>query len=182
MKEYKYFTFRNFVALNVVDDMYFVDPVGFWRQAKKWELGCAGRVRPPDGSDSSGTLPDSYYKDLRERITPEAFERCLKGLLPLMEEGLIVIGKGDSGEKTSYGYYAVKQPEGTIHDAIQAAREDFAKYQRREFDVENRYVDFEHTWMIQATAKGWEWANRQIALMDNTEYHREQDDFFQELS
>jgi hypothetical protein len=34
--------------------------------------------------------------------------------------------------------------------------------------------------MIQATTKGWEWANRQIALMDNAEYHKEQDDFYGE--
>jgi len=41
---------------------------------------------------------------------------------------------------------------------------------------------FQQTWMIQATTKGWEWANPQIAEMDNAEYHKEKDDFFRELS
>ena len=34
--------------------------------------------------------------------------------------------------------------------------------------------------MIQATTKGWEWANRQIVEMDNAEYHKERTDFFGE--
>ncbi|MEY3529248.1 MAG: hypothetical protein RLZ70_316 [Verrucomicrobiota bacterium] len=88
-----------------------------------------------------------------------------------MEEGLIVIGKGDSGEKTSFGHRARKVPEGTIYDAIQAARDDFAK---------DKDGWLEWTWMIQATTKGWEWANRQIVEMDNAEYHKERADFFGE--
>jgi hypothetical protein len=36
--------------------------------------------------------------------------------------------------------------------------------------------------MIHVTNKGWGWANHQAAEIDHVEYHREQDDFFQELS
>ena len=172
MKNYKHFTFRNFVALNVIEgDMHFVSPMCFWKQAKILEIQQAG----PDGRPIEGgfTLPlsNADLRLLRERITPAAFEKSLQELLLLMEEGLIVIGKGDSGEKTSFGHKARKVPEGTIYDAIQAARDDFAKDKDGWFD---------YSWMIQATTKGWEWANRQVALMDNAEYHKEQDDFYGE--
>jgi hypothetical protein len=174
MKEYKYFTFRNFVALNVTDDFNFVDIVDFWMQAKVLEIQQAGM----DGGTIEGgfslPLSDADIQVLRTKLKPEVFEKSLQELLLLMEEGLIVIGdRNDFIEKTSYGHFAITVPEGTIYDAIQAARDDFAK------DKEDHC---QFTWMIQATAKGWEWAKRQVALMDNAEYHREQDDFFQELS
>ncbi|PAW83861.1 MAG: hypothetical protein B9S29_04815 [Opitutia bacterium Tous-C2FEB] len=172
MKNYKYFTFRNFVALNVIDDMHFVDSIGFWRRAKILEIQQAGLDGRPIEFGFAFPLSNADLQLLREKITPAAFEKSLQELLPLMEEGLIVIGQGgDFIKKTSYGYFAITVPEGNIYDAIQAARDDFAK---------DKDGDFQWHWMIQATTKGWEWANRQIAEMDNAEYHKEQDDFFGE--
>ena len=172
MKNYRHFTFRNFVALNVVEgDMHFVDPIGFWRRAKILEIQQAGLDGSPVEFGFTFPLSNADLRLLREKITPAAVEKSLQELLLLMEEGLIVIGKGDSGEKTSFGHRARKVPEGTIYDAIQAARDDFAK---------DKDGWLEWTWMIQATTKGWEWANRQIVEMDNTEYHKERADFFGE--
>jgi hypothetical protein len=172
MKSYKYFTFRNYVALNVVDDMLFVNPICFWKQAKILEIQQAGLDGRPIEGGFSLPLSNADLRLLRERITPAAVEKSLQELLPLMEEGLIVIGdRNDFIEKTSYGHFAITVPEGTIYDAIEAAREDFRK---------DEHGHFEWSWMIQATTKGWEWANRQIALMDNAEYHKEQDDFYGE--
>jgi hypothetical protein len=174
MKKYKCYTFRNFVALNVVDDMHFVDPISFWIQAKRWEIKQAGKALLPDEGQGIAPLPGRVRLGERERLMPEAFEKSIQELLPFMEEGLIAIGDhNDFKEKTSYGHFAITVPEGTIYDAIQAARDDFAK------DKDGR---FEWCWMIQATTKGWEWANRQIAEMDNAEYHKEKHDFFHELS
>jgi hypothetical protein len=174
MKKYKYYTFRNFVALNVVDDMHFVDPISFWIQARKWEIQQAGLERCHDDGQVVAPLSEVDLLGKRELFIPEAFEKSLQELLPLMDEGLVVIGdRNDFIEKTSYGHFAITVPEGTIYDAIQAARDDFAK------DKDGR---FEWCWMIQATTKGWEWANRQIAEMDNAEYHKEKHDFFHELS
>ena len=175
MKNYKHFTFRNFVAVNVIEgDMHFVDPMSFWKQAKILEIQEAGLDGRPVEGGFTLPLSNADLRLLRERITPVAFEKSLQELLLLMEEGLIVIGdSNDFIEKTSYGHFAITVPEGTIYDAIQAARDDFAK---------NKDDHCQFTWMIQATTKGWEWANHQVALMDNAEYHREQDDFFQELS
>ncbi|MCE2683685.1 MAG: hypothetical protein LW857_00665 [Verrucomicrobiae bacterium] len=172
MKNYRHFTFRNFVALNVVEgDMHFVDPIGFWRRAKILEIQQAGLDGSPVEFGFTFPLSNADLRLLREKITPAAVEKSLQELLLLMEEGLIVIGKGDSGEKTSFGHRARKVPEGTIYDAIQAARDDFAK---------DKDGWLEWTWMIQATTKGWEWANRQIVEMDNAEYHKERADFFGE--
>lgn len=170
MKNYKYFTFRNFVALNVIDgDMNFVDPIDFWKQAKILEIQQAGLDGRPVEGGFTFPLSNADLRLLRARITPAAFEKSLLELLLLMEEGLIVIGKGDSAEKTSYGHTARKVPEGTIYDAIQAARDDFAK---------DKDGWSEWDWMIQATTKGWDWANSQIAVMDNEEYQKEEDDFY----
>jgi hypothetical protein len=38
MKNYKHFTFRNYVALDVVDDMFFPYPIGFWLNMRLREL------------------------------------------------------------------------------------------------------------------------------------------------
>ena len=172
MKNYKHFTFRNFVALNVIDDMHFVDSIGFWRRAKILEIQEAGLDGCPVEFGFAYPLSSADLRLLRERITPAAVEKSLQELLLLMEEGLVVIGDhNDFIEKTSYGYFAITVPKGTIYDATQAAREDFAK---------DKDDICQWTWMIQATTNGWEWANRQIALMDNAEYHKEQADFFGE--
>jgi hypothetical protein len=172
MKNYKYFTFRNFVAVNVIEgDMHFVDSIGFWRRAKILEIQQAGLDGHPIEGGFTLPLSNADLRLLRERITPVAFEKSLQELLLLMEEGLIVIGKGDSGEKTSFGHKARKVPEGTIYDAIQAARDDFAK------DTDGW---FEWTWMIQATTKGWEWANRIDREIPTEEFRKEWGDFYGE--
>jgi hypothetical protein len=172
MKNYKYFTFRNFVAVNVIEgDMHFVDSIGFWRRAKILEIQQAGLDGHPIEGGFTLPLSNADLRLLRERITPVAFEKSLQELLLLMEEGLIVIGKGDSGEKTSFGHKARKVPEGTIYDAIQAARDDFAK------DTDGW---FEWTWMIQATTKGWEWANRIDREIPTEEFRKEWADFYGE--
>ena len=178
MKNYKHFTFRNFVAVNVIEgDMHFVDPMCFWKQAKILEIQQAGLDGRPVEGGFTLPLSSTDYVLLIAKITPAAFEKSLQELLPLMEEGLIVIGdSNDFIEKTSYGHFAITVPEGTIYDAIEAARDDFT----RDFELKGLHSCFEYTWMIQATTKGWEWANRQVALMDNAEYHKEQDDFYGE--
>jgi hypothetical protein len=38
MKNYKHFTFRNYVALDVVDDMFFTYTIGFWLNMRLREL------------------------------------------------------------------------------------------------------------------------------------------------
>ncbi|MEY3828592.1 MAG: hypothetical protein RL636_293 [Verrucomicrobiota bacterium] len=87
-----------------------------------------------------------------------------------MEEGLIVIGdRNDFIEKTSYGHFAITVPEGTIYDAIQAARDDFAK---------DKDDICQWSWMIQATTKGWEWANRIAREIPTEEFLKEDADFF----
>ena len=162
------------MALNVVEgDMHFVGPICFWKQAKILEIQEAAKINRPAGDGVSFPHSEDDIQLLRKKVTPAAVEKSLQELLLLMEEGLIVIGKGDSGEKTSFGHKARKVPDGTIYDAIQAAREAFAK---------DKDDICQWSWMIQATTKGWEWANRQIAEMDNAEYHRERNDFFQELA
>jgi hypothetical protein len=172
MKEYKYFTFRNFVVLNVTDDFNFVDIVDFWMQAKILEIQQTGM----DGRTIEGgfalPLSDADIQVLRTKLTPEVFEKSLQELLLLMEEGLIVIGdSNDFIEKTSYGHFAITVPEGTIYDAIQAARDDFAK---------DKDGWFESTWMIQATTKGWEWANRIDGEIPTEEFRKEWADFYGE--
>jgi hypothetical protein len=172
MKNYKYFTFQNFVAVNVIEgDMHFVDSIGFWRRAKILEIQQAGLDGHPVEGGFTLPLSNADLRLLREKITPAAFEKSLQELLVLMEEGLIVIGKGDSGEKTSFGHKARKVPEGTIYDAIQAARDDFAK---------DKDGWFEWSWMIQATTKGWEWANRIDREIPTEEFRKEWADFYGE--
>ncbi len=160
------------MAVNVIEgDMHFVDSIGFWRRAKILEIQQAGLDGHPIEGGFTLPLSNADLRLLRERITPVAFEKSLQELLLLMEEGLIVIGKGDSGEKTSFGHKARKVPEGTIYDAIQAARDDFAK------DTDGW---FEWTWMIQATTKGWEWANRIDREIPTEEFRKEWADFYGE--
>jgi hypothetical protein len=172
MKNYKYFTFRNFVAVNVIEgDMHFVDSIGFWRRAKILEIQQAGLDGHPVEGGFTLPLSNADLRLLREKITPAAFEKSLQELLVLMEEGLIVIGKGDSGEKSSFGHKARKVPDGTIYDAIQAARDDFAK---------DKDGWFEWSWMIQATTKGWEWANRIDREIPTEEFRKEWADFYGE--
>jgi hypothetical protein len=171
MKNYKYFTFRNYVALNVVEgDMHFVDSIGFWRRAKILEIQQAGLDGHPIEGGFTLPLSNADLRLLRERITPVAFEKSLQELLLLMEEGLIVIGdRNDFIEKTSYGHFAITVPEGTIYDAIQAARDDFAK---------DKDDHCQFTWMIQATTKGWEWSNRIAREIPTEEFLKEDADFF----
>jgi hypothetical protein len=171
MKNYKYFTFRNYVALNVVEgDMHFVDSIGFWRRAKILEIQQAGLDGHPIEGGFTLPLSNADLRLLRERITPVAFEKSLQELLLLMEEGLIVIGdRNDFIEKTSYGHFAITVPEGTIYDAIQAARDDFAK---------DKDDICQWSWMIQATTKGWEWANRIAREIPTEEFLKEDADFF----
>jgi len=173
MKKYKHFIFRNFVVVNVIEgDMHFVDPIGFWRRAKILEIQQAGLDGHPIEGGFTLPLSNADLRLLRERITPAAFEKSLQELLPLMEEGLIVIGdRNDFIEKTSYGHFAITVPEGTIYDAIQAARDDFAKDKDGWFDT---------TWMIQATTKGWEWANRIDREIPTEEFRKEWADFYGE--
>jgi hypothetical protein len=173
MKKYKHFTFRNFVVVNVIEgDMHFVDPMCFWKQAKILEIQQAGLDGRPVEGGFTLPLSNADLRLLRERITPVAFEKSLQELLLLMEEGLIVIGdRNDFIEKTSYGHFAITVPEGTIYDAIQAARNDFAK---------DKDGWFESTWMIQATTKGWEWANRIDREIPTEEFRKEWADFYGE--
>ncbi len=162
------------MALNVVEgDMHFVGPICFWKQAKILEFEEAGKFGVPAEHGIPFQRSGDDIQLLRDSLTSVALEKSLQELLLLMEEGLIVIGKGDSGEKTSFGHKARKVPMGTIYDAIQSARDDFAK---------DKDDICQWSWMVQATTKGWDWANCQIAEMDNAEYHRERDDFFRELS
>ncbi len=172
MRNYKHFTFRNFVAVNVIEgDMHFVDPMSFWKQAKILEIQEAGLEGRPVEGGFTLPLSNADLRLLRERITPAAVEKSLQELLLLMEEGLIVIGKGDSGEKTSYGHTAIKVHEGSINDTIQAVRDDFAK---------DKDGWFEWNWMIQATTKGWEWANRIDREIPTEEFRKEWADFYGE--
>jgi hypothetical protein len=173
MKNYKYFTFRNFVAVNVIEgDMHFVDSIGFWRRAKILEIQQAGLDGHPIEGGFTLPLSNADLRLLRERITPVAFEKSLHELLLLMEEGLIVIGdRNDFIEKTSYGHFAITVPEGTICDAIQAARDDFAK---------DKDDICQWSWMIQATTKGWEWANRIAREIPTEEFLKEDADFYGE--
>jgi len=172
MKNYKHFTFRNFVAVNVIEgDMHFVDPMSFWKQAKILEIQEAGLEGRPVEGGFTLPLSNADLRLLRERITPAAVEKSLQELLLLMEEGLIVIGKGDSGEKTSFGHKARKVPEGSINDTIQAVRDDFAN---------DKDGWFEWNWMIQATTKGWEWANRIDREIPTEEFRKEWGDFYGE--
>ena len=172
MKNYKYFTFRSFVALNVIEgDMHFVDPMSFWKQAKVLEVKQAALEGRPVEGGLIFPLSDADIRILRVRITPVAFEKSLQELLLLMEEGLIVIGNSDSPEKTSYGHTAINAHEGSINDAIQAIRDDFAK---------DKDGWFEWNWMIQTTTKGWEWANRIDRKIPTEEFRKERADFYGE--
>jgi hypothetical protein len=101
MKNYKYFTFQNFVAVNVIEgDMHFVDSIGFWRRAKILEIKQAGLDGRPIEGGFTLPLSNADLRLLRARITPAAFEKSLQELLLLMEEGLIVIGdRNDFMEK-----------------------------------------------------------------------------------
>ena len=159
------------MALNVVEgDMHFVDSIGFWRRAKILEIQQAGLDGHPIEGGFTLPLSNADLRLLRERITPVAFEKSLQELLLLMEEGLIVIGdRNDFIEKTSYGHFAITVPEGTIYDAIQAARDDFAK---------DKDDICQWSWMIQATTKGWEWANRIAREIPTEEFLKEDADFF----
>jgi hypothetical protein len=160
------------MEVNVIEgDMHFVDSIGFWRRAKILEIQQAGLDGHPIEGGFTFPLSNADLRLLREKITPAAFEKSLQELLVLMEEGLIVIGKGDSGEKTSFGHKARKVPDGTIYDAIQAARDDFAK---------DKDGWFEWSWMIQATTKGWEWANRIDREIPTEEFRKECADFYGE--
>ena len=159
------------MALNVVEgDMHFVDSIGFWRRAKILEIQQAGLDGHPIEGGFTLPLSNADLRLLRERITPVAFEKSLQELLLLMEEGLIVIGdRNDFIEKTSYGHFAITVPEGAIYDAIQAARDDFAK---------DKDDICQWSWMIQATTKGWEWANRIAREIPTEEFLKEDADFF----
>jgi hypothetical protein len=178
MKNYKHFTFRNFVVVNVIEgNMHFFDLIGFWRRAKILEIQQAGLDGRPIEGGFAFPLSNADLRLLRERITPVAVEKSLQELLLLMEEGLIVIGdRNDFIEKTSYGHFAITVPEGTIYDAIEAARDDFT----RDFELKGLHSCFEYTWMIQATTKGWEWANRIDREIPTEEFRKEWADFYGE--
>ena len=171
MKNYRYLTFRNFVAVNVIEgDMHFVDSIGFWEQANISELRQAYQDGRPVEGGFVFPLSSAAHDLLMEKVTPAAVEKSLHELLLLMEEGLIVIGdRNDFIEKTSYGHFAITVPEGTICDAIQAARDDFAK---------DKDDICQWSWMIQATTKGWEWANRIDREIPTEEFRKERADFF----
>ena len=159
------------MALNVIEgDMHFVDSIGFWEQAKISELRQAYQEgRPVEGGFVFPLSSTTHYL-LMEKVTPAAIEKSLQELLLLMEDGLIVIGdRNDFIEKTSYGHFAITVPEGTIYDAIQASRDDFAK---------DKDDICQWTWMIQATTKGWEWANRIAREIPTEEFLKEDADFF----
>lgn len=172
MNNFKHFNFRNFVAVNVTDDFFFVDAMGFWERARILELQQAHLNGSPMMNEYEFPLSVSAFEKLTYAIKPYVFEKSLAALLPLMEEGLIVIGEGRSGVKTSYGYYALKQPEGTIYDAIAAARDDFLK------DYASRHLNFEWSWMVQATTEGWKWANHISSMLPTKEYLAEKEEFF----
>jgi hypothetical protein len=172
MKNYKYFTFRNFVAVNVVEgDMHFVDSIGFWRRAKILEIQQAGLDGHPIEGGFTFPLSNADLRLLRERITPAAFEKSLQELEPLMEEGLIVIGEDESQRRTSFGHRALISPEGNACDVIKAAREAFAK---------DKDDICQWSWMIQATTKGWEWANSIDREIPTEEFRKEWADFYGE--
>lgn len=88
-----------------------------------------------------------------------------------MEEDLIVVGKSQFREKTSYGYYAIKQPDGTIYDTIEVLRQDYLKDPSSD-------SNFGWLWMIQATTKGWEWAKDRKEHMNLALYNEEREHFF----
>jgi hypothetical protein len=171
MNHYKYFNFHNFVAINVDDDFFVGGAMGFWVQAKVLER----RMTCLNGLVTGYVYPRSEDEldALIDELNPSAFEKTMEELLPLMEEGLIVIGKsGDfHGPKTSYGYAAVQQPAGTFYDAVVAARAEFQKNQKVN-------SDFEWSWMIQATTKGWEWAKDRKKLIDFAVYNEEDRHFY----
>jgi hypothetical protein len=171
MNHYKHFNFRNFVAIEVFDDFFIGGAIGFWLQFKMRERRLAWSRGLVEGYQLPCSV-DGWQKLINE-INPSAFEKTLEELLPLMEEGLIVIGEsGDfRGEKTSYGYAAVRQPPGNVYDAIVAARAEF------QGDPKSN-SDFEWHWMIQATTKGWDWAKDRKDHMDLALYNEEQEHFF----
>lgn len=158
------------MALNVVEgDMHFVGPICFWKQAKILEIQEAGLEGRPVGAEFTLPLSGADLRLLRESVKPLAVEKSLQELEPLMEEGLIVIGGHESQRRTSFGHRALISPAGNACDVIEAAREAFAK------DTDDIC---QWSWMIQATTKGWEWANHRAAEIDHVEYRRERDDFF----
>lgn len=172
MKNYKYFTFQNYVALNVVEgDMHFVGPICFWKQAKTLEIQEAGLEGRPVGGEFTLPLSGADLRLLRESVKPLAVEKSLQELEPLMEEGLIVIGEHESQRRTSFGHRALISPAGNACDVIEAAREAFAK---------DKDDICQWSWMIQATTKGWEWANRIDREIPTEEFRKERADFYGE--
>lgn len=172
MNHYKYFNFRNFVALNISDDLHLIEAMGFWEQARIRELQQAYYDGRPILAGYFFPLSKSEFKRLDDAIRTECFERLLKELLVLMEHDLIVVGKSQFQEKTSYGYYAIKQPDGTIYDAIEVVRQDYLKDPSGD-------STFGWSWMIQATTKGWDWAKDRKDHMDLALYHEEQEHFYE---
>ncbi|MEY3829635.1 MAG: hypothetical protein RL636_1336 [Verrucomicrobiota bacterium] len=170
MKKYRYFTFRNYVALNVVEgDMHFVGPICFWKQAKILEIQEAGLEGRPVGGEFTLPLSGADLRLLRESVKPLAVEKSLQELEPLMEEGLIVIGEHESQRRTSFGHRALISPAGNACDVIEAAREAFAK---------DKDDICQWSWMIQATTKGWEWAKDRKKLIDFAVYNEEDRHFY----
>jgi hypothetical protein len=79
MKNYKHFTFRNFVAVNVIEgDMHFVDLMSFWKQAKILEIQVAGLEGRPVEGGFTLPLSNADLRLLRERITPAAVEKACR--------------------------------------------------------------------------------------------------------
>ena len=160
------------MALNVVEgDMHFVGPICFWKQAKILEIQEAGLEGRPVGGEFTLPLSGADLRLLRESVKPLAVEKSLQELEPLMEEGLIVIGEHESQRRTSFGHRALISPAGNACDVIEAAREAFAK---------DKDDICQWSWMIQATTKGWEWANRIDREIPTEEFRKERADFYGE--
>lgn len=171
MKNYRYFNFRSFTAQAVQDDGLFDELFGFFYRE-------INRERMQDAACNPGRPFVRVGFGCKDPVVNrEVFERTLYGLKPLMEEGLVVIGRSiQRKKKTSFGFIELDDCDRPIEEMIADVRKDYDTPSDSSLYTELDNVGV--NWSVQATTKGWAWANELMDSIPKEIFDAEDDDYF----
>ena len=162
MSTYKHFNFNSYVAVAILDDCRFSEIFCYFRHQIRREE-CHEVMEEPSGGLARlhGTGSAEHDREL--------FERAISALRPLIEAGLVVIGKQRHQKKTSFGHYEIDEPTRSPADSISRLRDEYEREGREHID---------YVWVVAATELGWGWANRLVSGMAMDVFQAERADFF----